>query len=158
MKILICGDRNWTNVDVIRRVFDSHVPPNAVVIHGDNGYDARGRPLWGEPDELAVRGADKLAGRVARARGHRVESFTPNWATYGRSAGPIRNQRMLDARPDFVIAFHNDLANSRGTHDMIGRAQNAGVRVLHAYVRSDDTIGVDTYNARMCHHSGRDLT
>ena len=38
---------------------------------------------------------------------------------------------MLDeGKPDLVIAFHNDLPKSKGTKDMVKRAQKADVPVL----------------------------
>jgi hypothetical protein len=56
--------------------------------------------------------------------------FPADWDKYGKAAGPIRNQQMLDeGHPDMVIAFHDDLTNSKGTKDMVKRAKKAGVPV-----------------------------
>lgn len=144
MIVLICGDRHWTDTDTIRHVLEGYVPQGATIIHGDNGYDKSGIPLWGQPDELAVRGADKLAGAIARSLGHEVIAFTPEWIARGKSAGPLRNALMLEAGPTLVIAFHNNLASSRGTHDMIRRALRANVRVLHVRVEDGKPI-LETY-------------
>jgi hypothetical protein len=47
-----------------------------------------------------------------------------------RVAGPIRNQQMLDeGHPDLVIAFHDNMSESRGTRDMVGRAIKGGFSV-----------------------------
>ena len=47
--------------------------------------------------------------------------------THGKGAGPIRNQRMLDAgQPDLVVAFEG----GRGTADMITRTKRAGIEIL----------------------------
>jgi hypothetical protein len=47
-----------------------------------------------------------------------------DWEKLGRSAGPIRNQAMLDeGRPDLVVAF----PGHHGTADMVRRARAAGV-------------------------------
>lgn len=47
-----------------------------------------------------------------------------------RQAGPIRNEQMLqEGQPDKVLAFHENLAQSRGTADMVRRAAKAGVPV-----------------------------
>ena len=44
----------------------------------------------------------------------------------------IRNGEMLRDAPDLVLAFHNNIAESRGTADMIRQARRAGVAVwLH---------------------------
>lgn len=109
MRLLICGDRNWNNISLIRAWVETHLPID-VVIHGN------------------ARGADRLGAQVALELGIKVISFPAKWNEYGRAAGPIRNQQMLDeGNPDFIIAFHNDIRNSKGTKDMITRAQNHAI-------------------------------
>lgn len=45
---------------------------------------------------------------------------------YGKSAGPIRNQTMLDdGKPDLVLAF----PGGRGTADMVAKAEKHGIPV-----------------------------
>ncbi len=59
-----------------------------------------------------------------------VDKFPAAWDKYGKAAGPIRNQQMIDeGRPDFVIAFHSNVGQSRGTMDMLCRANKAGLVV-----------------------------
>lgn len=41
-----------------------------------------------------------------------------NWKLYSRSAGPIRNRKMLDHRPEWLIAF----PGGTGTRDCINQA------------------------------------
>lgn len=128
MIVLVCGSRDWADTAAIEQELRRY-PPGTVVIHGDNGYDANGKALWGRPDESAVRGADKLAGAIAQRLGFEVRRFTPNWAE-GRGAGPKRNSRMLkEGQPDECLAFTPDLTTSRGTADMVRKAQGAGVKV-----------------------------
>jgi hypothetical protein len=51
-----------------------------------------------------------------------------NWEKYGKAAGPIRNQEMLEfGKPNLVLAFHNDIANSKGTKHMVSIAEKAGI-------------------------------
>ncbi len=108
-RILICGDRNWKDVETIEN-FISSLPPDTVIIHGNS------------------RGADKIAGRKAKEHGLTVKGYSADWDRYGRAAGPIRNKRMLlEGRPDRVVAFHNDLSKSRGTADMLRQAEKRGV-------------------------------
>lgn len=112
-RVLICGDRNWTNLQMIQEVLSEWV-------------------AYGKGVECVIegeaRGADTL-GRIAAERmGIKVLPFPANWEKYGRAAGPIRNQQMLDeGRPTVVLAFHNDIANSRGTIDMVRRARKAKI-------------------------------
>ena len=48
--------------------------------------------------------------------------FPADWEKYGKHAGPIRNQQMLDeGQPDFVVAVHRNWDESRGTADMVKR-------------------------------------
>jgi len=117
MLILVTGDRHWTDVAAIGAAFDavaSSLPPDAPpsILHG------------------GARGADRIAGAVAAARGWHVDVVPARWDLYGRAAGPIRNGDMLLRRPDLVLAFHPDLRTSRGTADMVRKARAAGVRVV----------------------------
>lgn len=113
MRLLACGDRDWVKVGVIRRVLiQAGVGPGTTLIHGD------------------ARGADRMARDVGQALGATIEAYPADWARYKRAAGPIRNQQMLvEGKPDRVIAFHADIANSKGTKDMVERARAAGLPV-----------------------------
>jgi hypothetical protein len=106
----VCGSRNWTDTDAISVALGWFADvPNVLVIHGD------------------ARGADRLAGAVAKEMGFDVRPFPADWNRHGNGAGPIRNQQMLDeGHPDIVLAF--PLGMSRGTRDMIRRARKAGIR------------------------------
>ena len=110
MRILCCGDRHWTQKDKVIKVLAA-LPLDTVIIEGE------------------APGADSMARDVALSMGMVVERFPAQWTRYGRAAGPIRNQQMLDARPDKVIAFHADLEHSKGTKDMVRRARGAGIPV-----------------------------
>lgn len=122
MIVLVCGSRHWTNKRLIARTL-KHLKEGDKVVHG------------------AARGADSLAASYARWRGLEVAAYPADWRQYGRAAGPIRNQLMLDKeQPDIVYAFRCRGA-SRGTDDMIRRARKAGIPVV---VVSDDG-GVKRY-------------
>jgi len=111
MRILVCGDRRWTDYGMIWKELVERLPIE-LVIHG------------------GARGADALAGRAARELGIPVSEFPAEWSRYGRAAGPIRNRRMLDeGKPDLVLAFHNDINRSLGTRNMVRQAVEAGVPV-----------------------------
>ena len=73
----------------------------------------------------AARGADRIAGEWAVARGIPVRAFPADWDRHRKSAWPIRNRRMLDERPDCVIAF----MGGKGTADCIRQATARLVRV-----------------------------
>jgi hypothetical protein len=112
MVVLCCGDRDWTDSAAIAAEF-ARRPEITTVVHG------------------ACRGADLLCADAAVAARCVVISEPADWTRYGRAAGPIRNQRMLDLYPiDLVLAFHANLAASRGTADMVNRARRRGVPVI----------------------------
>ena len=109
--VLICGDRNWNNFKVVDTVL-SMLPPNTEIVEGD------------------CKGADKISGYLARRRGMIVHPEPAKWEEYEKAAGPIRNQLMIDKyHPDLVIAFHDNIEKSKGTMDMIKRANKAGILV-----------------------------
>lgn len=117
MKVLICGDRNWDDLKAIQRWVDG-LPPDATVVHG------------------GARGADMMVHKAIILRNNtgshiRLIVYTAHWEKYGRAAGPIRNQQMLDKEPDLdrVFAFHNNLGESKGTKDMVSRARKRGILV-----------------------------
>lgn len=73
-------------------------------------------------------GADHWAAHWCRREGIDERRYPAQWDLHGRSAGPRRNQRMLDeGQPDLVLAF----PGGRGTADLVRRADKAGVLVAH---------------------------
>jgi hypothetical protein len=112
MRLLICGSRYFNDYAVVRKAVSQLPRPPLVIIHGN------------------CRGADQLGGRVAVDLGIPVLVYHADWDRHGKSAGPKRNQRMLDeGRPDLVLAFLATYCESRGTRDMIAKAKRAGVEV-----------------------------
>lgn len=111
-RVLVCGDRNWTDKELIAGMLAKLTNVEEVI-------------------EGKARGADSLAGEVAREMGIPVREFPAQWETYGRRAGPIRNLQMLnEGKPDVVIAFHDTLWRSRGTKHMIKIAEKAEITVM----------------------------
>ena len=117
MKILVCGDRNWDNQDLVNAVLDRWLAK----------AQKSGRKL--EIIEGEAHGAD-TCGRVwAETRKVKFHPYPAAWHLYGKSAGPIRNRKMLSSQPNLVIAFHNDIENSKGTKHMVRIAKKAGITV-----------------------------
>lgn len=108
MKVLICGSRDWTDRDAIRRRIQT-CGPGTEIIHGN------------------ARGADTLASEVAFALGLPCTPFPADWRTHGKRAGILRNLAMLDEQPDLVIAFQ--INDSRGTQHTIDEARRRGIRL-----------------------------
>jgi len=56
-----------------------------------------------------------------------IKTFSPDWTRYGKSAGPIRNEQMAKYA-DALLAIWD--GESRGTFDMIKRADKHGLKML----------------------------
>jgi hypothetical protein len=107
LKIIVSGDREWKNKLLMRHVM-SQLPTDTQLVHG------------------GARGADKMSGEVATELGWpKPIVMNANWKKFGKGAGPIRNQEMLTKHPDvaMVLAFHQKIALSKGTKDMIHRSR-----------------------------------
>lgn len=118
-RVLISGDRDWADWWIIERILDGlhdNYSPDFTLIEG------------------CARGADSMAEGWSLAFGEEYpvdhQHYPAKWDEHGRSAGPIRNRQMLtEGKPSVVIAFHDDLANSKGTKDMVAAAKKAGIPV-----------------------------
>jgi hypothetical protein len=110
MKVLVTGGRGFSNRTLLFASLDSLHADHAftMIIHG------------------GASGADRLAGEWAASRGIPVEVYPADWQKYGRAAGPIRNQRMIDRKPDMVVAF----PGGRGTADMVRRVRQTGIGLV----------------------------
>jgi hypothetical protein len=125
LRILLCGSRDWTDRESIKKELVALLeklqvaPSSAMLIHGD------------------CRGADTLGDSVAEELGImrcRCPVTQADWNKHGKSAGPKRNQKMLDDyKPNVVIAFHpNENVQGvfgSGTGDMVRRSLAFGVPV-----------------------------
>ena len=110
MRILCCGDRYYKQEHVIYSRLSQYRGTDTVIIHGN------------------ANGADRLSALVACNLGLSIISFPAKWKLYGRAAGPIRNQQMIDeGKPDLVIAFHDNIESSKGTKDMLNRAKKHNI-------------------------------
>lgn len=113
-RVLICGDRNWTDPIIIMNELQrvQAGPGVEVVIEGEQN------------------GADTLGKQAAERLGIPVLKFPANWRKHGLAAGPIRNRQMLvEGKPTLVMAFHPFVKNSKGTKNMVDQATKAGVKV-----------------------------
>ena len=122
MRILVCGDRNWDNANLI----DCEI---STILNEAYEYN-EDAIKYSTIIQGCAKGADSMAFDYADEYGIECLGFPADWNKYGKAAGPIRNQQMLDeGKPDLVLAFHNDIRNSKGTLDMISRANKAGIEV-----------------------------
>lgn len=113
VKILICGGRDFKDLQLMENIFasieQSYKNDDITIIVG------------------GAKGADRMAERFARRHKFEVQKFPADWEKHGKSAGFIRNRQMLDeGKPDFVIA----VPGGPGTADMCKQAKENGFTVV----------------------------
>lgn len=110
MKVIIAGGRDYHLTEQDRETLDSllspHCHPAPIILCG------------------MARGADTGAREWALSRGLTVEEFPARWDELGKSAGPIRNQAMVD-RADGLVVF----PGGTGTKDVTNRAMAKGIMI-----------------------------
>jgi len=78
--------------------------------------------------EGGAEGADRIAHNWAMERNVPTVRYSADWKTYGRAAGPVRNQQMIDEeKPDLIVACKG----GKGTADMIARAERHRIRIVY---------------------------
>ncbi len=113
-KVLICGSRTWNDRELIR---------SWLCKLQDWGYDTL---IEGE-----ARGADSIARDEAGKMRFKIEKYPANWDKYHKVAGPIRNKQMLvEDKPSLVVAFSQDISNSKGTRNMVEQSLRSKVEVI----------------------------
>lgn len=114
MKLLVCGSRVWKDCGQISRYIATMLC---------KGYT---HIITG-----GAKGADACAENIAIQFGMELTVVEAEWEKFGKAAGVLRNQKMLELEPDFVIGFM--IGESRGTRDMLIRAMKANIptEVVH---------------------------
>ncbi len=110
MVILVSGGREYTDWNTVNLVLTNihRETPIEKIVHG------------------GARGADSLGGKWAKENDILEKVYKPDWNTYGKAAGSIRNQQMLDEESiDLLVSF----PGGKGTADMKKRAKYKGVEI-----------------------------
>lgn len=113
MNILICGGRNFNNHQAMNETFGLiekyYGQYEVTIISG------------------CAPGADTLAIEYAERYNCNVKKFPANWSLHGKSAGPKRNQQMIDeGNPRLAIAFEG----GAGTKDMVDRCRKNNIPII----------------------------
>jgi hypothetical protein len=109
-RVGVTGGRDFNDADLLDATLSQHCAAGDILVHGN-----------------AV-GADRDAALWFYDKGLPTEPHNADWGRFGKAAGPIRNQEMVDSGLDLLIAF----SGGRGTADMVRRARAAGVVVVEA--------------------------
>jgi hypothetical protein len=130
-KIIVAGGRYFTDYDKVQNELDWYA--ESII----NGYDLeivsgrcdRGALTFTTPEGIKVYGADGLGERYASEFKQftiPVKLFPADWATYGNSAGYVRNLQMAEYATH-LLAFWD--GKSKGTGMMIRLANDKGLEV-----------------------------
>lgn len=126
--VLVCGDRFWGRVEAA---------PEGRYASNASCFDTMRSVLefvkavgFDVIIEGEAPGADTMSREIGTALGFEVIKEPADWKRYKGFAGPVRNAKMLTFSPSLVVAFHNDISQSRGTANMIGQAKDIGIPVV----------------------------
>lgn len=116
MRVLVTGSRAWPDpvrvAHELNTLYLQHGP--FTLIHG-----------------ACATGADAAAHRWCETAGHDLGvvevKYHAHWEQFGKRAGPIRNEKMVKAGADLVLAF--PLPGGKGTQHTIELARQAGIEV-----------------------------
>ena len=125
MRILVCGGRDFNNRSFIHSTLDKLCEDRG--LRGPQDQYGNWLPEGVTIISGAARGADTHASDWAVTNWCELEEYPADWKTYGKKAGYLRNQQMLDeGKPNLVVAF----PGGKGTKMMVDIAKKAGVEVL----------------------------
>lgn len=111
--IMVSGSLNWDLVHVINERLLAEWDGPMTLIQG------------------RARGADSIARSYALNRGWVIRDFPPNYVEFGRVATHVRNQAMVNERPDVALFFIRDMSN--GTCTTLEKAVKARLKVRTFY-------------------------
>jgi hypothetical protein len=103
LRVLVCGGRDYKNRRRVLEALDRLTAEHGALTIIEGGAVS----------------ADTFAGEwTCMQRSCQLVTEHTDWEKYGRPAGPIRNQKMIDDhKPNLVVAF----PGGRGTADMFSR-------------------------------------
>lgn len=112
MNYAIIGSRGFQNYEMLKIVCNRLIRDTDTIVSG------------------AASGADILGKQYAIERKLGYIEFPADWNTYGKRAGFIRNQEIID-NSDFVIAFWDGI--SKGTKHSLDLAKFGKIATLIIY-------------------------
>ena len=115
-RVLVTGSRNYDDKNTLFDALADQYEPGMIVVHGG----ARGA------DTIACEWVKKM-----QSLGYQVtaEVHQADWYEYGKAAGLVRNEVMVDAGADVCLAF--PLGESSDTRHCMSAAEKAGIPVIN---------------------------
>lgn len=112
MQLIVCGGRDFNDYDFLKMTLDDYLDayPDQDVLIISGG----------------AKGADTLGARYADENGFDKVYFHVDWEKYGKSAGYVRSNQMVE-EATHVVAFWN--GKSKGTQHLITQAIKKKLKV-----------------------------
>ncbi len=112
MKVIIAGSRDIKDRQLLRLAIEK------------SGFDIT------EVVSGGAAGVDSLGEQWAREHGITLTKFPADWSSYGKAAGPIRNEKMAAyvGKEGALLALWD--GKSKGTKNMIDNAEKHGLKFI----------------------------
>jgi len=127
MRILITGSRDWPDDGSVHLLIGYHYGQ----LLGQNPRDRSGLTIV---HGACPTGADAIADRLGQHPGVTIERHPADWEAFGKRAGFVRNQVMVNLGADLCIAFIR--RSSRGASHTAEQAEKAGIATVR-YTKED---------------------
>lgn len=120
MKVIVAGSRTITDYKIVEdAINESGFNITEVICGKAKGVDLLGE-IYGKENNISIK------------------YFTPDWKTYGKKAGMIRNKMMGDYSHGLVAVWDGE---SPGTRGMIKYAKKKGLSVFVKIINKIPDIG-----------------
>jgi len=116
MKVIIAGSRSVVGINLDDIIAESGFEITQVVSGG------------------ALQGVDRIGEQWARSNSIDCKVFEPDWAQYGKAAGPIRNREMAKYADALIAVWDGE---SKGTKNMIETARHLLLPTFVHYVNEE---------------------
>lgn len=123
MKLAIVGSRGFSDYPRLLKTVQTHLCDY-------EHFMDRFVPRFNEVVSGGAVGADKMGEQIAAHFGVKLTVFEANWDTYGKAAGPIRNEHII-SNSDFVLACWD--GQSKGTANSLSIAKRLKKPTLIIY-------------------------
>jgi hypothetical protein len=138
VRLAVIGGRDFEDYELMKSSLLPFKDKIQLIVSGGCGRD------WKRNQPIPVVSADMLAERFADEFGIPKLAFDAEWDKYGKRAGFIRNQLIID-NCDAIMAFWD--RKSKGTKDSIEKAhlQHKPVKEIYYNVINPDIFGQESH-------------
>ena len=114
MKLAIVGSRTFNDYSLLLEAIENTISNETIDLIISGGAE----------------GADKLAEKYAKENNIPLQIFKPDWKKYGKAAGPIRNELIIQ-NADLVIAFWDGESKGIQSSINLARKHNKECKIIY---------------------------